>query len=711
MESVAGTDKLSYDVVGRYIIKKNAVLMNKNGTTGNVSPTVGLIYGYTGETWEESVQISFNTNGGNALASIMIPTAGGVYQNLPTPTREHYIFTGWKYGDSWVANGSALPADVNVITLEAQWTPQPYTLNFDFKYEGWEVGSEPANTLPGAIEFNIETGLITLPTPTGTGTFVGWYKDAACTDLIISINSAELIELFGGNATIYGMWTSKQFTIKFENDHFGDVPYDNDTVIYAPAQLPTASLPTIPDSHQTDVTKDKYFEGWYYNGQKVTDFSFIDTSVSGEYTLTANWIDKVSITYTANNTGIYTDLITNGSATLEYGKAYWYMSGTTITLPNVTANDNVIDNASKLNYFISWTLNEAELGKDQANKDYTLSANTVINIVWGTKATVNIQFWDGKLTVTTSKDGSTLDTLSTSSNISSAKNYYFRPGTITVNYAPSETDEIIFKINDSNATRPYETTIGDGATIKIYADSNSSGCIVEGTMITLADGTQKKVEDLTHDDLLLIFNHETGKMEVGYVAMLDHLDVEREWANVINFMFSNGETLRMVWSHGVFDVTLNEYVLVNEDNYSEFVGHEFYSTYYNGSEFVSELVTLTDAFITNEYIKIYNPTSYWHMNYFANGILNVTAAPADHVGGHVNIFELDEDMKYDAEQMQADIEKYGLYTYDAFAEYLTEEQFYALPFAYLKVAVGKGNIDWESIMQIVEYIQVGSLLD
>lgn len=193
--------------------------------------------------------------------------------------------------------------------------------------------------------------------------------------------------------------------------------------------------------------------------------------------------------------------------------------------------------------------------------------------------------------------------------------------------------------------------------------------------------------------------------------MLDHLDVEREWANVINFMFSNGETLRMVWSHGVFDVTLNEYVLVNEDNYYEFVGHEFYSTYYNGSEFVSELVTLTDAFITNEYIKIYNPTSYWHMNYFANGILNVTAAPADHVGGHVNIFELDEDMKYDVEQMQADIAEYGLYTYEDFAEYLTEEQFYALPFAYLKVAVGKGNIDWESIMQIVEYIKAGSLLD
>ena len=67
-----------------------------------------------------------------------------------------------------------------------------------------------------------------------------------------------------------------------------------------------------------------------------------------------------------------------------------------------------------------------------------------------------------------------------------------------------------------------------------------------------------------------------------------------------------------------------------------------------------------------------------------------------------NIFEFDENMKVDEEKKQADIEKYGLYTYDDFAAYLSEEVFNALPLAELKVSVGKGNMTWDDVMAIVE---------
>ena len=56
---------------------------------------------------------------------------------------------------------------------------------------------------------------------------------------------------------------------------------------------------------------------------------------------------------------------------------------------------------------------------------------------------------------------------------------------------------------------------------------------------------------------------------------------------------------------------------------------------------------------------------------------------------------------YDQEKMQADIEKYGLYTYEDFAEYVTYEQFVAFNGAYLKVAVGKGLITWEEILELI----------
>lgn len=42
-------------------------------------------------------------------------------------------------------------------------------------------------------------------------------------------------------------------------------------------------------------------------------------------------------------------------------------------------------------------------------------------------------------------------------------------------------------------------------------NSGSSGCFAEGTMITLADGTQKPIEQITHSDELLAWDFNTGK--------------------------------------------------------------------------------------------------------------------------------------------------------------------------------------------------------
>ncbi len=260
-----------------------------------------------------------------------------------------------------------------------------------------------------------------------------------------------------------------------------------------------------------------------------------------------------------------------------------------------------------------------------------------------------------------------------------------------------------------SATRLYYDTATQVFTNSTIYCPRKSGCVAAGTLITLADGTQKKVEDLTYSDQVLVFNHYTGKMETGYIAMLDHLNVEPVLTTVTNLKFSNGELLRIVWNHGVFDITLNEYVFINENNCQDFVGHQFYSASYVNGEFVSQIVTLECAFVTDETVKIYNPTTLTHMNYFASTILNVTAAP-EVVSGHVNYFELDENMKYDEEKMQADIEQYGLYTYEDFKDLLTEEQFNALPFKYLKVSVGKGLITWDGIVAIIEYLLENSLM-
>ena len=66
--------------------------------------------------------------------------------------------------------------------------------------------------------------------------------------------------------------------------------------------------------------------------------------------------------------------------------------------------------------------------------------------------------------------------------------------------------------------------------------------------------------------------------------------------------------------------------------------------------------------------------------------------------GIVNIFEMTDGLKYDEELKEKDINKYGLYTYDEWSEYLSYEEFVGFNVAELKVAVGKGYITKEEII-------------
>jgi hypothetical protein len=150
-----------------------------------------------------------------------------------------------------------------------------------------------------------------------------------------------------------------------------------------------------------------------------------------------------------------------------------------------------------------------------------------------------------------------------------------------------------------------------------------------------------------------------------------------------------------------------QYVYITNDNYQDYIGHEFYALNSNGTD--GERITLTDAFIRNEKVRIFCPVTYFHMNSFANGILNTPNIPGD-ITGLVNYFEYDDDLKYNEEKMQADIEKYGLYTYDDFKDYISEAAYNSSPSVYLKVAVGKGMITFEEILDVIDYLLSGSLI-
>lgn len=234
-------------------------------------------------------------------------------------------------------------------------------------------------------------------------------------------------------------------------------------------------------------------------------------------------------------------------------------------------------------------------------------------------------------------------------------------------------------------------------------------CIVEGTLITMADGTQKPVEDLVVGDMVMVFNHITGKYEAMPLIFNTHADeIEAKNYDVLYLQFSDGKELKIVEAHGLFDMTLMQYVYINYDNYEDYIGHEFYALNSNGSG--GAKVELTNAFIKNECVRVFCPVTYFHMNSFANGLLNTPSIPGD-ITGLVNYFEYDADLKYNEEAMQRDIEKYGLYSYEDFSDYISESAFDSSPAVFLKVAVGKGMITFEEILDVIEYLLAGSLIE
>lgn len=240
----------------------------------------------------------------------------------------------------------------------------------------------------------------------------------------------------------------------------------------------------------------------------------------------------------------------------------------------------------------------------------------------------------------------------------------------------------------------------DTATMDAFASTVDTsappddGCLAPGTMITLADGTQKAVEELTGDEMLLVWNMETGTYDSAPILFID--SDQTGHYEVIEASFSDGTTVEIISEHGFWDVDLNEYVYLDE-NAEDYIGHEFIKQ--DGGGYTE--VTLTDVDISTEITEAYSPVTYGHLCYYVNGMLSMPGG----VTGLMNIFDVDPDtLTIDEEAYAADIAEYGLFTYEEFYESfpVPEEIFDAFNGKYLKVSIGKGLITAEQIGALIE---------
>lgn len=216
-------------------------------------------------------------------------------------------------------------------------------------------------------------------------------------------------------------------------------------------------------------------------------------------------------------------------------------------------------------------------------------------------------------------------------------------------------------------------------------------CVTEGTMITLVDGSQTAVEDLTGEEQLLVWNLFTGTFDTAPILFIDSETLDEY--EVIKLSFSDNTSVDVISEHGFWDVGLNKYVYL--DKYAaKYIGHSFLKQSGNGMV----AVMLTDVDIITKVTTAYSPVTYGHLCYYVNGMLSMPGG----IDGLFNIFEVDaQTMKYDEEAMQNDIATYGLFTYEDFGGLISEEVFDAVQAQYLKVAIGKDLLSGTQIEQLV----------
>ena len=589
-------------------------------------------------------------------------------------THEGYTFMGWSKSEE-ASYVDYLPGKEvinltekheDVINLYAVWAANSYDIIYDAN-----TGKNAPAALTG-VNFD-EVVKLSEQIPVKEGfTFIGWStnKNAISATYQPGDEVKNLVSDVDGNVTLYAVWTANSYTIHYDANGGQNAPEDQHCE-YGQSVTITSKKPTMTGFVFKGWSRDKNAAAAaYVSGETVKN---LVTDEGGSVTFYAVWDeDSFGLKYNANGG-------TNASSKVVY---YEYNeSGRTLSNNKPTRTGY---------YFLGWSYAADEgvvyssgqtLTVSQINDMYmrSLSSNKTLTLyaVWEKMY---------KVTVSTSE-----------ASVSGVTNgAYYRTGTkITINVKYTHGNTKVLKVDgkDLGGATSYTFEITDHD-IAISAGS-SKNCIASGSLITMADGSKKQVEYLNIGDEVLTLNHETGLPEKSVIVYIENDGYD--YYETLTLNFEGGVSVKVMSEHGFFDCNLNKYVMISLDNAGDFVGHEFYYLDGNETDYVADRLVLESYSIEKEYLDTYSFVTAVNYNHFVNGMLGLAAG----IDGIYNIFEVDENMAYVQDLKDADIEKYGLYTYDDWSEYLTYEEFVAYNVKYMKVAVGKGMITEEGLKELI----------
>jgi len=127
---------------------------------------------YTAKWISNGYIVSFDSNGGTAVADKFLAWSDKVLDGVSDPTKAGYTFAGWRYADSAVSSDTkfsdlAENDKVSGITLTAEWTAKTYTIKFDTR------GGTPVADKTLHWDDKVLDGVVP-PTKEGGFEFIGW---------------------------------------------------------------------------------------------------------------------------------------------------------------------------------------------------------------------------------------------------------------------------------------------------------------------------------------------------------------------------------------------------------------------------------------------------------------------------------------------------------------------------------------------------------
>ena len=226
-----------------------------------------------------------------------------------------------------------------------------------------------------------------------------------------------------------------------------------------------------------------------------------------------------------------------------------------------------------------------------------------------------------------------------------------------------------------------------------------SSCIAAGTMITMENGGQKAVEEIEVGDVIRTVNHETGEVSSAPVCFVWET---KNVSNAFTLTFEDGVEVTVIEEHGFYDQEERQYAFINANNAKDYIGHHFFDADNN------RWLELKSFKPSNGSVDAYAIVTSKHLNHLSNGILSMSDGSYKVLA---NIFEYDEQMRFDADKKAADIAAYGLTPLEKILEYkgFLEADYYDYNLQYLNVAIGKGLTSWDYVKALSDYCEANNI--